>query len=142
MKLSSLARRRIHARPPAISTAQRSPAGYSIDSRTLQPGELFFAVRGERLDGHDYVEAALAQGRGRRGRRAPHAVPVRRESATCWWSRIRWLRCSGLGAAVRRLWGKPLIGVTGSAGKTTTKECIAHVLGNAASRAEVARQSE
>ena len=37
-------------------------SGYSIDSRTLQPGELFFAVRGERLDGHDYVEAALAKG--------------------------------------------------------------------------------
>ena len=36
--------------------------GYSIDSRTLQHGELFFAVRGERLDGHDYVEAALAAG--------------------------------------------------------------------------------
>src|SRR5579864_4788040 len=36
--------------------------GYSIDSRTLAPGELFFAVRGERLDGHDYVEAALAKG--------------------------------------------------------------------------------
>ncbi len=36
--------------------------GYSIDSRTLQPGELFFAVRGERLDGHDFVEAALAKG--------------------------------------------------------------------------------
>src|SRR5271165_2683095 len=36
--------------------------GYSIDSRTLQPGDLFFAVRGERLDGHDFVEAALARG--------------------------------------------------------------------------------
>ena len=33
--------------------------GYSIDSRTIQPGELFFAVKGERLDGHDFVEAAL-----------------------------------------------------------------------------------
>ena len=30
--------------------------GYSIDSRTIQPGELFFAVKGERLDGHDFVE--------------------------------------------------------------------------------------
>ena len=36
--------------------------GYSIDSRTLRPGELFFAVRGERLDGHDFVEQALAAG--------------------------------------------------------------------------------
>ena len=37
-------------------------SGYSIDSRTIQPGELFFAVQGERLDGHDYVEAALSRG--------------------------------------------------------------------------------
>ena len=36
--------------------------GYSIDTRTLRPGELFFAIKGERLDGHDYVEAALAAG--------------------------------------------------------------------------------
>ena len=36
--------------------------GYSIDSRTIAAGELFFAVRGERFDGHDYVEAALANG--------------------------------------------------------------------------------
>ena len=36
--------------------------GYSIDSRTLLPGELFFAVLGERLDGHDYVQQALEKG--------------------------------------------------------------------------------
>ena len=36
--------------------------GYSIDSRTVAPGELFFAVRGEHLDGHDFVAAALARG--------------------------------------------------------------------------------
>ena len=35
------------------------PQGYSIDSRTIQPGELFFAVKGERMDGHDFVEPAL-----------------------------------------------------------------------------------
>ncbi|MGB6721051.1 MAG: Mur ligase domain-containing protein, partial [Terracidiphilus sp.] len=35
-------------------------SGYSIDSRTVRPGELFFAVRGERHDGHDFVVAALA----------------------------------------------------------------------------------
>ncbi|HKD91028.1 MAG TPA: Mur ligase domain-containing protein, partial [Terriglobales bacterium] len=36
--------------------------GYSIDSRTLTPGQLFFAIRGERLNGHDFVPAALAAG--------------------------------------------------------------------------------
>ena len=37
-------------------------SGYSIDSRTVAAGELFFAVRGERLDGHDFVLAALERG--------------------------------------------------------------------------------
>jgi len=102
-------------------------AGYSIDSRTLQPGDLFFAVHGERLDGHDYVEAALAKG--------AVAAVVERERAARYANRAPLLvvedsrrALQQLGAAVRRLWGKPLIGVTGSAGKTTTKEAIAHVL--------------
>jgi UDP-N-acetylmuramoyl-tripeptide--D-alanyl-D-alanine ligase len=101
--------------------------GYSIDSRTLQPGDLFFAVRGERLDGHDYVDAALAKG--------AVAAVVERERASQYRDKSRLLLVEDsllalqrLGAAVRRLWGKPLIGVTGSAGKTTTKEAIAHVL--------------
>ena len=36
--------------------------GYSIDSRTIGVGDLFFAVKGERVDGHNYVEAAIANG--------------------------------------------------------------------------------
>jgi UDP-N-acetylmuramoyl-tripeptide--D-alanyl-D-alanine ligase len=102
--------------------------GYSIDSRTLQPGELFFAVRGERLDGHDYVKAVLAGG--------AVAAVVERSQLSRFASKTRLLAVDDslvalqrLGAAVRRLWGKPLIGVTGSAGKTTTKEAIAHVVG-------------
>ncbi len=102
--------------------------GYSIDSRTVFPGELFFAVRGERLDGHDYVEAALDKG--------AVAAVVESSQLSRFPSKSRLLvvddslvALQRLGAAVRRLWNKPLIGVTGSAGKTTTKECIAHVLG-------------
>ncbi len=109
--------------------------GYSIDSRTIGAGELFFAVRGERLDGHAYVESALERGA---------AAAVVSES----WPRPtavaeeRLLRVAGggegedgvlaamqrLARRVRREWGGILIGVTGSAGKTTTKECIATVL--------------
>ena len=101
--------------------------GYSIDSRTIGCGELFFAVKGERLDGHDYVSAALEKG-------AIGAVVGQDQ-----WHRYSWtdrvlvvddtlVALQSLATAVRRLWGKPLVGVTGSAGKTTTKEAIAHVL--------------
>ena len=41
---------------------QATALGYSIDSRTIQPGELFFAVQGERFDGHDFVRSALEKG--------------------------------------------------------------------------------
>ncbi len=103
-------------------------SGYSIDSRTIQPGELFFAVKGERLDGHDYVEAALANGavaavvEREHASRFPDSSPLLVVEDSL-------LALQRLSAAVRRLWGKPLIGVTGSAGKTTTKEAIAQVLG-------------
>jgi UDP-N-acetylmuramoyl-tripeptide--D-alanyl-D-alanine ligase len=101
--------------------------GYSIDSRTIQPGELFFAVKGERLDGHDYVHQALERGAVsavvRKDRLARFAVK------TCLLAVDDTLiALQKLASAVRRLWGKPVVGVTGSAGKTTTKEAIAHVL--------------
>jgi UDP-N-acetylmuramoyl-tripeptide--D-alanyl-D-alanine ligase len=101
--------------------------GYSIDSRTVQPSELFFAVKGERMDGHDFVEQALQKG--------AVAAVVREDQLTRYSSKTRLLPVGDtlvalqtLATAVRRLWGKPLVGVTGSAGKTTTKEAIAHVL--------------
>jgi UDP-N-acetylmuramoyl-tripeptide--D-alanyl-D-alanine ligase len=113
------------------ATGEFSPdsvaSGYSIDSRTLLPGNLFFAVRGERLDGHDFVEAALAKG-------AVGAV-ISQDQTARFTQKNQILKVEDpllalqkLAAAVRRLWGKPLIAVTGSAGKTTTKEAIAHVL--------------
>jgi UDP-N-acetylmuramoyl-tripeptide--D-alanyl-D-alanine ligase len=101
--------------------------GYSIDSRTIEPGELFFAVQGERLDGHDFVEAALSQGavaavvRRDQAERFPAITPLLTVDDTL-------IALQQLAAAVRKLWGKPVVGVTGSAGKTTTKEIVAHVL--------------
>jgi UDP-N-acetylmuramoyl-tripeptide--D-alanyl-D-alanine ligase len=103
--------------------------GYSIDSRTIQPGELFFAVIGERLDGHDYVAAALERGAIAAVVRADWSAPADIDEEQL-------LRVEGdvlsamqqLATAVRRIWDKRVIGVTGSAGKTTTKEFVAQVL--------------
>jgi len=101
--------------------------GYSIDSRTVGAGNLFFAVKGERLDGHDFVEQALENG--------AVAAVVRKDQSSRYPARTRLLAVEDtlvalqtLATAVRKIWGKPLIAVTGSAGKTTTKEAIAHVL--------------
>jgi UDP-N-acetylmuramoyl-tripeptide--D-alanyl-D-alanine ligase len=100
---------------------------YSIDSRTIGQGELFFAVKGERLDGHDFAAAALEKG--------AVAAVIEKDQLHRYPGEKRLLAVVDtlaalqiLATAVRRLWGKPLIGVTGSAGKTTTKEAIAHVL--------------
>ena len=101
--------------------------GYSIDSRTIAPGELFFAVKGERLDGHDFVDAALERGAA--------AAVVHNDQLARFSGNAKLLGVGDtlialqtLATAVRKVWGKPLVGVTGSAGKTTTKEAIAHVL--------------
>jgi UDP-N-acetylmuramoyl-tripeptide--D-alanyl-D-alanine ligase len=100
---------------------------YSIDSRSLAPGAMFFAVKGERLDGHDFVEQAFEKG--------AIAAVVRKDQATHYAASRNVLTVDDtllalqtLAAAQRRLWGNPLIGITGSAGKTTTKETIAHLL--------------
>ncbi len=100
---------------------------YSIDSRTVGEGEAFFAVKGERLDGHDFVEQALQKG--------AVAAVVRKDQLARFAVKMRLLAVDDtlvalqkLATAVRRMWAKPLVGVTGSAGKTTTKETIAHLL--------------
>jgi UDP-N-acetylmuramoyl-tripeptide--D-alanyl-D-alanine ligase len=106
--------------------------GYSIDSRTIGVGDLFFAVKGERLDGHEYVQAALAGG-------AIAAVVSNRWIVPAEVDETKLLRVADgedcvllalqkLARAVRRQWGGRVIGVTGSAGKTTTKDAVAQVL--------------
>jgi UDP-N-acetylmuramoyl-tripeptide--D-alanyl-D-alanine ligase len=107
--------------------AEDEAGGYSIDSRTVGAGQLFFAVRGERLDGHDFVEQALKNG--------AVAAVVRKDQLARYSENTPLLAVEDtlvalqtLATAVRKRWGKPLIAVTGSAGKTTTKEAIAHVL--------------
>ncbi|MGD1000549.1 MAG: UDP-N-acetylmuramoyl-tripeptide--D-alanyl-D-alanine ligase [Candidatus Brocadiia bacterium] len=101
--------------------------GVSTDSRVVRPGEMFFALTGARSDGHDFVRSALERGAAcavvSRDVDVPHAMRDRvvRVKDT--------LRALGQSArAYRRTWGGKVIAVTGSNGKTTTREMIYHIL--------------
>ncbi len=95
--------------------------GVSIDTRTLQPGELFVALRGEHGDGHDHVATALA--RGAAGamvqRDLPGATLLVHDTLDALWALGRYARGRFTGRAVA---------VTGSVGKTTTKEMLRAIL--------------
>jgi len=105
-------------------------AGYSIDSRTIRAGELFFAIHGPRHDGHDHVAAALGRGAvaavvsASRAQRFEHAL-----RGFCLVVDDTLLALHQLAQAMRHSWGKKIAGVTGSVGKTTTKEILAALLG-------------
>src|ERR1035438_7148115 len=101
--------------------------GWSVDTRTQNPGDLYFAVRGPNHDGHDYVQAALEK----------HAAGVVIETNP-------WPPAPGprplllvpdalralqhLAAEARQTLAGAVVAVTGSAGKTTAKDAIAHLL--------------
>jgi UDP-N-acetylmuramoyl-tripeptide--D-alanyl-D-alanine ligase len=113
------------------SDVPEAPAtGYSIDTRTLEPGDLFFAIRGERYDAHEFVPAAFERGARAavitRSRAAHFLEIARTQSLLLVDDPMESLQT--LATAVRRHWGKRVIGVTGSAGKTTTKEAVAEML--------------
>jgi UDP-N-acetylmuramoyl-tripeptide--D-alanyl-D-alanine ligase len=126
-----------HSAPPSrrgVLDATRRTGGAGLrgvatDSRTAGDGDIFVALDGERFDGHDFLAAAVRQGVG--------AVIVTRPE-----------RAQGLGVPVfavpdtlvalgelaryrRRAWGKSVIAIAGSNGKTTTKELVRGALGAA-----------
>jgi UDP-N-acetylmuramoyl-tripeptide--D-alanyl-D-alanine ligase len=113
---------------PAILSAVGLPSGasisgWSIDSRTTNPGDCFFALRGPTKDGHDYVTNVLEKG-------AALAIVEHQVDA-----RIPQLivpdtlaAMQSLARKTRERWAGTVVGVTGSAGKTTTKDAIASLL--------------
>ncbi len=105
-------------------------AGVSIDSRTVRPGELFVAIHGPRHDGHSFVAAALVAGASAamvaRGRLGEYDAAIRQKLFAV---ENTLGALQGLAQSVRRGWGKRVAGVTGSTGKTTTKEILAAVAG-------------
>ena len=101
-----------------------SATGISIDTRSLEKGDLFIALAGPNFDGHDFVDAAFRAG-------AAAALVSRKESL-----KERPGLVSGdtleamkaLGAAARARTGAKIAAITGSVGKTGTKEALAHIL--------------
>ncbi|GIX06143.1 MAG: UDP-N-acetylmuramoyl-tripeptide--D-alanyl-D-alanine ligase [Candidatus Poribacteria bacterium] len=111
---------------------------FSTDSRTLEPGEWFVPLRGERFNGHDFLEAALDRGAvgafaaheeasARRDvlNRYPHAILVDDPLEAL----------IALARSARSAFSGPVVGITGSNGKTTAKEFTAAVLGPEALKA-------
>jgi UDP-N-acetylmuramoyl-tripeptide--D-alanyl-D-alanine ligase len=110
---------------------ERRPAsGASIDTRTLEPGDLFFAIRGEARDGHDFVAQALGKGAGAAVVSEGHAqafegpvLAVPGEGADPVLTAME-----RIGRAARARSAAQIVAVTGSVGKTGTKEALRHVL--------------
>jgi UDP-N-acetylmuramoyl-tripeptide--D-alanyl-D-alanine ligase len=100
--------------------------GISTDSRTLQPGDLFVPLRGDRFDGHDYLNQAIQRGAAAclsEEMIGGLLVPVIKVNNT--------LKALGdLAAAMRRKFAGPVVGITGTSGKTTCKEMLASILGH------------
>lgn len=120
----------LHAKPgPRLDSLARV-AGVSIDSRTVRSGELFFAIHGPRHDGHDHVVASLDRG-------ALAAVVAEQKLSSlpdsaqsrCIPVSDTFVALKQLARSVREAWGGKIAGVTGSVGKTTTKEILAALLG-------------
>ena len=107
----------------------------TLDTRSLRPGDFFVAIRGERFDGHDFVKAALV--RGAIGAIVLDSYDVSRCAGNIPSKRMRPVilgvpdplyAYQQLAAHFRRRFSIPVVAVTGSNGKTTTKEMVASVL--------------
>src|ERR1700753_1220364 len=102
--------------------------GLSIDSRSLAPGEAYFAIKGDVHDGHAFVDAALKAGAALAVVETAQRDKFAADAPLLVGDDVRAALVDLAHAARARLTGK-LIAVTGSVGKTSTKEALRHVLG-------------
>ncbi len=100
--------------------------GLSIDSRSIGHGELFVALKGERFDGHTFLGDALKNGAGAIVEREPERVF---EGRTLVYVSDTLRALQDIASQIRSSMDVPVVGVTGTNGKTTTKELVASVLG-------------
>jgi len=113
--------RRFHGKPCFQAVSEPVITGFATDNREVKPGDLFIAIKGERVDGHDFVADAFARGAS--------AALIENDSrletgATILVSNVI-EALANMARSFRQEFAGPVIGITGSAGKTTTKEFCA-----------------
>ncbi len=117
-----------------ISQAFPEDARFSVDSRSLQPGDIFVALKGERADGHDYLEDAIKSGAAgliinvtkRDLLKTLDARELKKKLIIAVPDSLDALY--KLAAARRAQYINPIVAVTGSIGKTSTKELLANIM--------------
>ena len=121
------------ARAMAASTVPEAipVAGWSIDTRTLRAGDVYFALRGANFDGHTFVPAAIEKGAAAVVAEKGSGVGARGSGPAVLEVADTLGALQDLAQWAREKWGGTVVGVTGSAGKTTTKDAIAHLLAEA-----------
>jgi UDP-N-acetylmuramoyl-tripeptide--D-alanyl-D-alanine ligase len=102
--------------------------GVSTDSRTLKHGDIFFAIRGPTFDGHDFAPCALSRGASGVVVDKSYKLPDGMDASRFLWADDTIIALGKLAAYYRNELPCTIIAVTGSNGKTTTREMIYHVL--------------
>ncbi|HEV8041427.1 MAG TPA: UDP-N-acetylmuramoyl-tripeptide--D-alanyl-D-alanine ligase [Bryobacteraceae bacterium] len=117
-------------RVPTTNDAQIT--GWSVDSRTVQPGDLFFALPGPNHDGNAYIDEGFRKGAVAAIAHPEHGSPARKQGDMAAGEVLTvpdtLAALQDLATWARNQWGGQVVGVTGSAGKTTTKDVIASML--------------
>ncbi|HSC78177.1 MAG TPA: UDP-N-acetylmuramoyl-tripeptide--D-alanyl-D-alanine ligase [Candidatus Acidoferrales bacterium] len=112
-----------------FSLLHKSVTGFSIDSRTLRPGEAFIALKGPNHDGHDFIRPALERGAAIAIVDETHRMTLPVEIHKNVIGVLNTFEAlNRLAHYARRSWGRAVVGITGSTGKTTTKEMLAALL--------------
>ncbi len=109
-----------------ISLKAENFAGLSIDSRTIFDGEIFIALKGSRCDGHNFLDEALKRGSGAIVQ-FPPPQSLQEKTIICVKDTLRALQ--DIAHYLRMKRNAPVVAITGTNGKTTTKEIIASILG-------------
>ncbi|MFN0107691.1 MAG: UDP-N-acetylmuramoyl-tripeptide--D-alanyl-D-alanine ligase [Blastocatellia bacterium] len=131
MNLSEIARLSAASQMLNDRLAEFEPTGFAIDSRAVKPGELFIALPGERVDGHNFVQQVFENGACAAmvtHHRLPFATELGDLADKLLFVENTACAMQQLAARVLAKWHRPVIGITGSAGKTTIKDLTAHVM--------------